>query len=103
MTIQNHEIVTEKEDDDFIVLTKQELVKEVNEKEKHLIILTQHDLKNNEEFEVISVDEDIIKIKNDRLTCTIKHADFKHFDMAYCITTLVSQGSTYDFPYSIYE
>ena len=33
----------------------------------------------------------------------IKHDVFKHFDMAYCITTHVSQGSTYDFPFSIYE
>ena len=31
------------------------------------------------------------------------HQNFKQFDLAYCITTHVSQGSTYDFPYSIYE
>jgi tRNA A37 threonylcarbamoyladenosine biosynthesis protein TsaE len=64
---------------------------------------TTQELKNNEEFEVINFDNKTIEIKNDRLTCTIKHADFKHFDMAYCITVHVSQGSTYDFPYSIYE
>jgi hypothetical protein len=61
------------------------------------------ELKNNEEFEVINVDSKTIEIKNDRLTCIIKHTDFKHFDMAYCITTHISQGSTYNFPYSIYE
>jgi ATP-dependent exoDNAse (exonuclease V) alpha subunit len=64
---------------------------------------TTQELKNNQEFEVINFDAKTIEIKNDSLTCTIKHADFKHFDMAYCITVHVSQGSTYDFPYSIYE
>jgi hypothetical protein len=45
----------------------------------------------------------IITIKNDRLEVDINHKHFAHFDLAYCITTHVSQGSTYDFPYSIYE
>ena len=62
-----------------------------------------NELKNNEEFEVIGVDHEIITIKNDRLQCDITHKIFIHFDLAYCITTHVSQGSTYDFPYSIYE
>ena len=61
------------------------------------------DLKNNEEFEVIFVDGKNIKIKNDRLQAVITHQQFKHYDLSYCITTHVSQGSTYDFPYSIYE
>ena len=61
------------------------------------------DLKNNEEFEVIFVDGKNINIKNDRLEAVITHQQFKHFDLSYCITTHVSQGSTYDFPYSIYE
>ena len=61
------------------------------------------DLKNNEELEVIKVDNKTITIKNDRLETVITHQQFKHFDLAYCITTHVSQGSTYDFPYSIYE
>ena len=47
--------------------------------------------------------EKTINPQKQRLTCIIKHTDFKHFDMAYCITCHVSQGSTYNFPYSIYE
>jgi len=70
---------------------------------KKTMTIDSKELKNNEEFEVINVDSKTIEIKNDRLTCIIKHTDFKHFDMAYCITTHVSQGSTYNFPYSIYE
>ena len=70
---------------------------------KKTMTIDSKELKNNEEFEVINVDSKTIEIKNDRLTCIIKHTDFKHFDMSYCITTHVSQGSTYDFPYSIYE
>ena len=31
------------------------------------------------------------------------HKDFTHFDLSYCIITHVSQGYTYDIPYSIYE
>ena len=61
------------------------------------------DIKNNEEFEVIYVDNKTLTIKNDRLEAIITHQQFKHFDLSYCITTHVSQGSTYDFPYSIYE
>jgi hypothetical protein len=61
------------------------------------------DLKNNEEYEVINVDNKTLTIKNDRLEAIITHQQFKHFDLSYCITTHVSQGSTYDFPYSIYE
>ena len=52
------------------------------------------ELKNNEEFEVINVDDKTIEIKNNRLSCIINHDNFKHFDMSYCITTHVSQGST---------
>ena len=70
---------------------------------KKTMTIENKELKNNEEFEVINVDSKTIEIKNDRLTCIIKHTDFKHFDMAYCITCHVSQGSTYNFPYSIYE
>ena len=61
------------------------------------------ELKNNEEFEVINLDDKTITIKNDRLQVVITHKDFAHFDLSYCITTHTSQGSTYDFPYSIYE
>jgi hypothetical protein len=62
-----------------------------------------HELKNNEEFEVIFVDDKCITIQNDRLQVKLNHKQFTNFDLAYCITTHVSQGSTYDFPYSIYE
>ena len=61
------------------------------------------ELKNNEEFEVIDIKNKKILIKNDRLQIELSYQIFKHFDLAYCITTHVSQGSTYDFPYSIYE
>ena len=60
------------------------------------------ELKNNEEFEVIGIKDKTILIKNDRLQIEISHQNFTRFDLAYCITTHVSQGSTYDFPYSIY-
>ncbi len=59
------------------------------------------ELKNNEEFEVIDIKNKKILIKNDRLQIELSYQIFKHFDLAYCITTHVSQGSTYDFPYSI--
>ena len=61
------------------------------------------ELKNNEEFEVIDIKNKKILIKNDRLQIELSYQNFKHFDLAYCITTHTSQGSTYDFPYSIYE
>ena len=50
-----------------------------------------------------NLDDKTITIKNDRLQVVITHKDFTHFDLSYCITTHVSQGSTYEFPYSIYE
>ncbi len=61
------------------------------------------ELKNNEEFKVINVANKSMTIKNDRLEVDISHKHFNHFDLAYCITTHVNQGSTYDLPYSIYE
>lgn len=60
-------------------------------------------LMNNEEFEVVTADDKTITIVNDRLEVVMPHEQFKYFDLAYCVTTHVSQGSTYDFPYSIYE
>jgi ATP-dependent exoDNAse (exonuclease V) alpha subunit len=70
---------------------------------KTMTINKTDELKNNEELEVINVDNKTITIKNDRLNVVITHQQFNHFDLSYCITTHVSQGSTYDFPYSIYE
>ncbi len=70
---------------------------------KELSVEWNQELKNNEEFEVIDIKNKKILIKNDRLQIELSYQNFKHFDLAYCITTHVSQGSTYDFPYSIYE
>jgi exodeoxyribonuclease V alpha subunit len=36
-----------------------------------------------------------ITITNERITLTIKHSEFKYFDLAYCITVHKSQGSQY--------
>jgi energy-coupling factor transporter ATP-binding protein EcfA2 len=58
---------------------------------------------NNEEFEITFIDGSKIEIKNDRITITMKHIDFKNFDLAYCITVHKSQGSTFDFEYTIYD
>jgi len=70
---------------------------------KTMTINKTDELKNNEEFEVIDIKNKKISIKNDRLQIELSYQNFIHFDLAYCITTHVSQGSTYDFPYSIYE
>jgi hypothetical protein len=70
---------------------------------KTMTINKTDDIKNNEEFEVTYIDDKNLTIKNDRLDTIITHQQFKYFDLSYCITTHVSQGSTYDFPYSIYE
>jgi hypothetical protein len=70
---------------------------------KKTMTTKEEDLKNNEEFEVIDFDDKTITIKNNRLECKIDHKEFKHFDLAYCITCHCAQGSTFDFPYSIYE
>ena len=61
------------------------------------------ELKNNELFTVINFDSKTIEIQSKRLTTTIKHDLFKHFQMGYCITTHCSQSDTFDFEYSIYE
>jgi hypothetical protein len=61
------------------------------------------DIVNNEEFIVKSVNKDTLTITNPRLTTTIKHSEFKYFDLAYCITVHKSQGSTFDFEFTIYD
>jgi hypothetical protein len=61
------------------------------------------EIKNNEEFTVTAVNNKKISISNDRIAFTIEHKEFKYFDLAYCITVHKSQGSTYDFEYTIYE
>lgn len=61
------------------------------------------EVKNNEEFDVTYVDKEIVELTNSRMVIKISHSEFKFFDLAYCITIYKSQGSTYDFPYTIYE
>ena len=102
MTIVNYKIIRGKEEEDFTFLTLAELTNETKENENDVVVISKHGLKNSEEFETIGADSKNIEIKNDRLICSIKHADFNNFDMAYCIMVDVSQGSTYDFSYSIY-
>ncbi len=58
---------------------------------------------NNEEFTVDAVLPKTIKISNDRISLEILHSELKHFELAYCLTVHKSQGSTYNFEYSIYE
>ena len=70
---------------------------------KTMTINKTDDIKNNEEFEVSCFDSKTLTIKNDRLEAIVTHQQFKHFDLSYCITIHDSQGSTCDFPYSIYE
>ncbi len=62
-----------------------------------------YDIFNNEEFEVTFIDKDKITITNERINIDIKHIEFKFFDLAYCITVHKAQGSTFDFPFSIYD
>jgi hypothetical protein len=61
------------------------------------------DVKNNEEFEVVAVDNQHVRVRNSRMEFSMEHKDFKYFDLAYCITVHKSQGSTFDFEYTIYE
>ena len=71
---------------------------------KKTIILDDEDVKNNEEFKVLKVDDDIVKIKNDRMKINVTHEEFKkYFDLAYCLTTHKIQGTTINEEYSIYE
>jgi hypothetical protein len=60
------------------------------------------EIKNNEEFEVVDISPNIV-IKNERGEIKISQELVKNFDLAYCITVHKSQGSTYDFEFSIYE
>ena len=101
--INNKWMVKESKDKKYIVVNNIKVFVGLPIICKKTMTIDKHDLKNNEEFEVINVDSKTIEIKNDRLSCTIKHDQFKHFDLTYCITTHTAQGSTYDFPYSIYE
>ncbi len=62
-------------------------------------------IRNNEEFEVMDIDDKTITIKSEITNeiIKIKHEELKHFQLGYCMTCHSSQGSTFDFDYSIYE
>ena len=60
-------------------------------------------IRNNEEFEVMDFDNKTITIKSEITNeiIKIKHEELKHFQLGYCMTCHCSQGSTFDFDYSI--
>ena len=58
---------------------------------------------NNEEFTVTNITQKTVELTNERCSLTLPHSLLKGFDLAYCLTVHKAQGSTYDFPYSIYE
>lgn len=64
------------------------------------------EIANNETFMIISIDENIIKVKSDstKQTINIAVAEFqKLFYVAFCITVHKSQGATFNYPYSIHQ
>ena len=66
--------------------------------------ITTEDLSNNDQFIVQKVATDIIILTDGQATMEIETADFTRlFNLAYCITTHCCQGSSYDFPCTIYE
>ena len=66
--------------------------------------ITTEDFSNNDQFIVQKVTADIIILTDGHATMEIETADFTRlFNLAYCITTHCCQGSTYDYPYTIYE
>ncbi len=64
MTIENKEIITMKAEEDLIIITKQKLNDETKVKKNEIVVETkyEHELKNNEEFEVINFDSKTIQI-----------------------------------------
>ena len=63
------------------------------------------ELKNNEDFQVENLMDEFLVIRSG-ITGDITYLsnqDFKNFELGYCITVHCSQGSTFDFEYSIYE
>jgi hypothetical protein len=66
-------------------------------------------IRNNEEFEVMDIHNKTITIKsvtvksetNNKIK--IEHKELKYFQLGYCMTVHCSQGSTFDFDFSIYE
>ena len=67
-----------------------------NDKEMELI--------NNEQFTISKIDDNFIYMKNLERSIKIPISKFqKLFYVAYCITTHKSQGSSFNFPYTIHE
>ena len=66
--------------------------------------ITTEDFSNNAQFIIHKVTADIITLTDGHAIMEIQTADFTRlFNLAYCITTHCCQGSTYDYPYTIYE
>ena len=103
--INQKNMINESKDKKFITVNNIRVFEDLPIISKKTFSSEEYEIKNNEEFNVIDFDNEMITIRS---TITdkvydIKHAEFKHFDLAYCITVHVSQGSTYNFEYSIYE
>ena len=45
MTIQNREVIKDKEEEDIIILTKQEITNKVKAEKEDVVIITKHELK----------------------------------------------------------
>ena len=65
---------------------------------------TTEDFSNNDQFTVKKVYDDLIILTDGHATMEIERADFtRQFNLSYCITCHAAQGSTFDYPYTIYE
>ena len=59
---------------------------------------------NGEQFNISSIDENNIGLKNDRHTILIPIKIFQwYFHVSYAITSHKSQGATFNVPYTIHE
>ncbi len=66
--------------------------------------ITTEDFSNNDQFTVQKVAADIMILTDGHATMEIETADFTRcFNLSYCITIHCVQGSSYDFPYTIYQ
>ena len=88
--------------------TKNENSQDVELLENMPIISMKTDVKtgivNNEMFNIKSIYNDKIEITNENKTIEINSKDFQFlFYVAYCITIHKSQGSTFDFQFTIHE
>ena len=66
--------------------------------------VTTDSFSNNDQFIVQKVAADIIILTDRQAKMEMETADFTRcFNLAYCITIHCVQGSSYDFPYTIYQ